>query len=54
MGSKDLDLAEQVHVFGLSNNHTFGPNISLNRPLSLMFNYAKTLNVVYGTIRTWR
>ena len=33
-----MDLVEQVHIFGFSNIHTFGPNIGLN---SLMLNYAK-------------
>ena len=32
-----MDLAEQVHIFGLSNIHTFAPNISL---FSLTLNYA--------------
>ena len=36
-----MDLAEQVHIFGLTNIHTFGPNISLIRLFSLMLNYAK-------------
>ena len=38
---KDMDLAEQVHVFGLSNIHAYGSNISLIRLFSLIFNYAK-------------
>ena len=36
-----MDLAEQVHIFGLTNMHTFGLNISLIRLFSLMLNYAK-------------
>ena len=36
-----MDLVEQVHIFGLSNIHTFEPNISLIRPFSLILNYAK-------------
>ena len=36
-----MDLVEQVHIFGLSNNHTCGSNISLIRLFSLAFNYAK-------------
>ena len=38
---KDMDLVEQVHIFGLSNIHTFGPNVSQIRLFSLMLNYAK-------------
>ena len=38
---KDIDLVEQVHIFGLSNIHTFKSNISLIRLFSLIFNYAK-------------
>ena len=33
-----MNFIEQVHIFGLTNIHTFGPNISL---ISLMVNYAK-------------
>ena len=36
-----MDLVEQVHISGFSNIHTFGPNIGLIRPFSLIFNYAK-------------
>ena len=36
-----MDLIEQVHISGLTNIHTFGPNISLIRLFSLMLNYAK-------------
>ena len=36
-----MDLVEQVHIFGLANIHTFGPNFSLIRLFSLMLNYAK-------------
>ena len=36
-----MDLVEQIHIFGLTNIHTFGPNISLIRLFSLMLNYAK-------------
>ena len=39
---KDTDPVEQFHVFGLSNMHTFEPNISLSRLFSLIFVYAKT------------
>ena len=35
-----MDFIEQVHIFGLSNIHTFEPNIS-PRLFSLIFNYAK-------------
>ena len=38
---KDMDLIEQVHIFGFTNIHTFGPNISLIRLFSLMLNCAK-------------
>ena len=38
---KGMNLVDQVHIFGLSNIHTFGPNISLIRLFSLMLNYAK-------------
>ena len=38
---KDMDLVEQVHIFGLSNIHTEGSNSSLIRLFSLIFNYAK-------------
>ena len=38
---KDIDLVEQVHIFGLTNSHTFVPNVSLIRLFSLMVNYAK-------------
>ena len=34
---KDMDLVEQVHIFGLTNIH----NISLMRLFSQMLNYAK-------------
>ena len=37
----DLDLVELIHIFGLTNIHTFGPKTSLIRLFSLMFNYAK-------------
>ena len=36
-----FNLVEQVHIFGLSNIHTYGYNISLIRLVSLIFNYAK-------------
>ena len=36
-----MDLVEQAHIFGLSNNHTSEPNISLIRLFSLSFNYTK-------------
>ena len=38
---KDMDLAEQAHIFGVSNILTFEPNINLIRLFSLMLNYAK-------------
>ena len=38
---KGTDLLEQVHIFGLSNIHTYGSNTSLIRLFSLIFNYAK-------------
>ena len=38
---KDMDLVEQVHIFGLSNIHTHGSNIRLNRVFSPIFNDAK-------------
>ena len=44
---KDMDLVEQVHIFGLTNIHTFGPNISLIRRFSLMLNYAKPRLTIY-------
>ena len=37
---KDMELVEQVHVFGFTNIHTFEPNSSLIRLFSLIFNYA--------------
>ena len=40
---KDVKFAEQVHIFGLSNAQTFGPNISLIGAFSLIFNNAKSL-----------
>ena len=36
-----MDLVEQIHIFGLSNIHTYGSNISLIRLFNLIFNYAK-------------
>ena len=36
-----MDLVEQIHIFGLTNIHTFGPNISLLRLFNLMLNYEK-------------
>ena len=36
-----MKLVGQVHIFGLKNIHTFGPNISLSRLFSLVLNYAK-------------
>ena len=41
-----MDLVEQVHIFGLSNIHTYGSNISLIRLFSLIFNYAKLRIIV--------
>ena len=38
---KDMDFVEQVHIFSVTNIHSFGPNISLIRLFSLMLNYAK-------------
>ena len=38
---KVMDLVGQVHIFSLTNIHTFGPNICLIRLFSLMLNYAK-------------
>ena len=38
---KDMDLVEQVHNFGLTNIHAFGPIINLIRLFSLMLNCAK-------------
>ena len=35
------ELVEQIYIFGLTNIHTFGPNISLIRLFSLILNYAK-------------
>ena len=43
---KDMDLVEHVPIFGLSNIHTFEPNISLIRLFSLIFNYAKVRIIV--------
>ena len=40
-GLKVMDLVEQVHIFGLTNIHTFEPNINLIRLFSLKLNYAK-------------
>ena len=39
---KDMDLVEQVHIFGLSNIHTYGSNISLIRLFSLIFNFVES------------
>ena len=36
-----MDIVEQAHIFGLSDIHSFGPNISLIRLFSLMFNCTK-------------
>ena len=39
---KDMvGLVEQIHIFGLTDIHTFGSIMSLIRPFSLMLNYAK-------------
>ena len=35
---KDMDLVEQVHIFGLADIHTFEPDISLIRLFNLIFN----------------
>ena len=44
---KDMDLVEQGHVFGLTNIHTFEPNINLIRLFSLIFKHAKTpINII--------
>ena len=45
---RDVDLAEQVHIFGLLNIHSFGPKISLKRLFSLIFNYAKPQLMYYN------
>ena len=45
-----MDLVEQVHTFGLTNIHTFGPNFSLIKLFSLMLNYAKPqLRILHGS-----
>ena len=46
-------LVEQVHMFGLSNIHTFEPNISLIRLFSLIFNYENPRILLHyvGTFR---
>ena len=31
-----MDLVEKVHIFGLLNIHTFGPNVSIIRLISLI------------------
>ena len=36
-----MGIVEQVHIFGFTNIHTFGPNISLIKLFSLILNYAK-------------
>ena len=36
-----MDLVEQIHIFGLTNIHTFGANVSLIRLFKLIFNYTK-------------
>ena len=38
---KDMDLVEQIHIFGLSNILTFETNISLIGLFRLIFNNAK-------------
>ena len=38
---KNMDLAEQFKIFGLSNIHTFEPNISIIKLFNLIFNNAK-------------
>ena len=38
---KEMDPVEQFHNFGLTNIHTFGPNISQIGLFSLRLNYAK-------------
>ena len=35
---KFMDLVEEVHIFGLTNIHTFGPNVSLIRLFRIMQN----------------
>ena len=42
----DLDFVEQVHIFGLSNIHSFELNINRIKQFSLTFNYAKRDNLV--------
>ena len=48
---KVMDLVELIHIFGLTNIHTFGPKISLIRLFSLMFNYAKPRMFTYKIAR---
>ena len=56
---KVMDLVEQVHIFGLTNIHTFGHNISLIRLFSLMLNYAKArlmvlfMDMISSELRTF-
>ena len=35
-----MDLVDEVHIFGVTNSHTFGANISLIKLFSLMLNFA--------------
>ena len=35
-----MDLAQQVHIFGISITHIYEPNITPIRLFSLIFNYA--------------
>ena len=49
--TKNMDLFNKVHIFGLMKVHTYVPNISLIRLFSLMLNYAKPrlfMNIHYS------
>ena len=54
---KDMDLVEQVHIFGLSNTHAYGSYLSLSSLFGLIFNYEKRrlFNIPWRTsIKTTR
>ena len=40
---KDMDLVEQIHIFGVSNIHTFELLISQMRLFGVIFNYTEPL-----------
>ena len=51
-----MDLVEQVHIFGLSNFHTFEPNIRQIRLFSLIVKYTNNCiqNIIIQNVKIYR